>query len=172
MGSLPQESKLLLEFEGKYVKVAGQDVLGPAALWFSSTGAMVKWLDANPETVMKLHAVWYRAMRALREMPDVAYPMFTELINTRVQSAFTPDQVKLITTDLETYYTYQEAKDRAYNPSSSEYWRLMADFYAKLNVGGWVPANFVVDDSYYEEKYFNEFMTRQDLLGCVDSPLE
>jgi ABC-type nitrate/sulfonate/bicarbonate transport system substrate-binding protein len=169
MGGLPQETKLL-QSPDKFVNVGGQEILGPAGLWYTTIDSLEPWLQAHNDTALKLVAIWYRMMRYMKEKPDVVIPMLTKAINESAAASFTPDEVKASLTMLD-FRTIEEAQKTQYDPNSDIYWKKAVDFYSTLNKEH-LPDNF--DPRVYDtaEALFNDFLKHKDLVDWVNSPLK
>lgn len=168
MGSLPEEAKLL-ELPG-YVNVGGSQILGPAGLWYSTEAALSSWLTSHRAVAMKILAVWYRTTRYMQAEPQRTLPLFTKDINSLTASHYTQRQVGTITTQLETYETWQQAKAGPFNPSSSIYFGKSVDYYARADASS-LPKVFRWQSYDVEEQYFNAFLGQKGLLAWVNSPL-
>jgi ABC-type nitrate/sulfonate/bicarbonate transport system substrate-binding protein len=172
MGSLPQETKLLLESPNKYVNVGGHELMGPAGLFYSTMFSMGPWLDGNKTTVYKLLAVWYRTMKYMKESPDKTVPLMASSINERAAANFTNDQVRFILANFEDFMTLDAAKAQAYAPSSDLYWKRSADVFSQSTSKDTLPSDYSVTTYDVEETYFNEFLKQTSLVDWVNSPLK
>lgn len=169
IGGLPQEAKML-ESPDKYVNVGGSDVLGPAALWFSSMAAKKSWLDDNKATTNKLLAIWYRTMRYMQEKPDEALPLFTDAVNKATSSSLSVKTVTSIVTDLERFATLPQAQKEFYSSSSDTYYKTSADFYAKENKSV-LPADYDQSESISAPKHVDALIADQSLMKWLNKPL-
>lgn len=170
MGSLPQEAKMLYGSPDEFVNVGGHDLLGPAAVFYSTMIANESWLAENHDTAMKLLAVWYRTMKYLDERPEEILPRFTELMNERTASNFTEEQVGFIVTTLEDFMTLERAKLQTYNASSDLYWQRSVDEY--VSKAETLPDDFSVGKYLPNEEFFDNFLQEAELVRWVESPLE
>lgn len=166
MGSLTQEIKLLGQPD-KYVNVGGQEILGPAGLWYSTMVSTQDWLDANEDTVLKLSAIWFRLSRYAAEKFDEAAPKLIAINNERAAASFTLDEFKTMY-GLLTFPTVEQAKATVFNPESGLYWKRSVDFYAEKNasdLGG-----TTADDKALEEAFFKKLSANQELLDWIAKP--
>jgi ABC-type nitrate/sulfonate/bicarbonate transport system substrate-binding protein len=169
MGGLPQETKLLGSPD-KFVNVGGQEILGPAGLWYSTMDALDPWLQAHHDTALKLVAIWYRVSRYIKEKPDLVIPMWTKAINDAAAASFTPDEVKT-TVGLMVFPTVEESQRSVFDPKSDVYWRKSVDFYAALSKDQ-LPADYQPNQYDAEEALFNDLLKKKDLMDWVNSPLK
>jgi len=169
IGGLPQEAKML-QTPGKYVKVGGSEVLGPAALWFSSMAAKKSWLDAHADTTKKLLAIWYRTMRYLQEKPEKAMPLFTAAVNKATSSSLSVETVTSIVNSLERFATLPQAQKEFYDSSSATYYKTSADFYVKENKSV-LPADYDESASISAPKHIQRLVTDTPLVEWIDKPL-
>ena len=171
-GSLPQEIRILKE--PGYVAVAGNEVLGPAGLWYSNTFTTAKYLADNHDTVMKLIAVYYRFMRYLSEEPDKALPPMIDYLNKQASSNVTLEDEKAILSEFEDFATVESSKSGVYDPNSALYWRkAMQNFVTQNESLGKIPQGAInIDDVVVQEKLFNELLNNKELMDWINSPLD
>jgi ABC-type nitrate/sulfonate/bicarbonate transport system substrate-binding protein len=166
MGSLTQEIKLLGQGD-KFVNVGGQEILGPAGLWYSTMISTKEWLDANQETALKLTAIWFRTTRYMNGHFDAAAPKLIAINNERAAASFTPDDFKTMY-ELLTFPTVEQAKETVFNPDSGLYWKRSVDFYAAKNAGDLAGAS--PDDKALEGSYFDKLVADQTLIDWINKP--
>ena len=169
MGSLPQEIKLLSQPD-LYINVGGAEILGPAGLWYSAMMGMEPWLKKNKETVLKLHAIWYRTSRYLNEKQAQIFPLWASNINQRAAASFTPDDIVKMSGFLE-YPSIEQARTQAFNDKSDVSWRKAMSYYGPQNTDR-LPADFNTGKYQLEQEYFEEFVARKDLVSWVNAPLK
>jgi ABC-type nitrate/sulfonate/bicarbonate transport system substrate-binding protein len=169
MGSLPQEIKLLGEPD-LYVNVGGAEILGPAGLWYSAMMGMEPWLKDHRETVLKLHAIWYRTSRYLNERQSQILPLWASNINSRAAASFTKDDIIKMSKFLE-YPSIEQAKTQIFNDKSDLGWRKAMSFYGPQNTDR-LPGDFSTGKYQLEQEYFEAFLARPDLVSWVNAPLK
>jgi ABC-type nitrate/sulfonate/bicarbonate transport system substrate-binding protein len=169
-GALPQEAKLLQDFPNKYVKVGGEEILGPGGLWYSTMISKSSWLASHSQAANSLLAVWYRTMKYLAERPSQSYPTITTLINTASAGRLTTKQVTFLCTVLTDFETLPRARASVFNPRSPIYWRVSGAFYANANASV-LPAGFKLSDVEVEQQHFRNFLSHKALVNWVNSPL-
>jgi len=170
MGSLPQETKLLQEFPDRFITVGGHQILGPGGLWYSTAIALDGWLAENSETALRLHGVWYRTMRFLREKPNVVIPLLAREINKRAASKLSPQTVGVLVNNLIGFNTVAEAKATTFNPESTAYHLNSVKHYAKGNAKV-LPEDYAHKKYFTEDAWFKRFTARNDLVAIVNKPL-
>ena len=170
-GSLPQTTKLLFDFGDQFVSVGGTEVLGAGGLWFSTEITSAEWLEENRDVAMRLLGAWYRSTRFLAEVPDKAIPLMREQLNELAAATFTDEEVKFLVDNLVALMTFEEAKERAFNPDSDIYWRISVDHYVAVNQEV-LPAGFEVDDVFLDEEIFREFASNSSLVDQVQAPFD
>ena len=170
MGSLPQETKMLQTYSDKFLKVGGEDILGPGGLWYSSAIALQPWLDAHADTALRLMATWYRTMRYLREKPDVAVPLMAKYINDRSASKLSAATVKFLMTKLTAFSTLSEAKSLTFDPKSIDYNLKSVEFYGKAN-SKVLPSDYKSSTYFVSGTWFKKLSQRSDLLALINKPL-
>lgn len=172
MGSLAQESKLLGDYPDQFVNVGGPEVLGPGGLWYGTSAVEERYLEANPETVERLVAIWMRTARYLNERPDMVIPVLKDALNEHAGATFTNGEIK---DQIEHYLQFTDptvAAADTYNPESSLYWRRSLDFYAEQNLkNGSLPKSADVDALSQQENVYNEVIQDKALMEWVNSPL-
>ena len=78
MGSLPQQARMVFELSDQFIAAAPHEVFTDQP--FTSEWATTNsFLDENEETVLRLLAAHYRAVRYLYEQPDVAMDIVAEV---------------------------------------------------------------------------------------------
>jgi ABC-type nitrate/sulfonate/bicarbonate transport system substrate-binding protein len=169
MGSLPQEMKLLSQPD-LYVNVGGTEVLGPAGLWYSAMLSMEPWMSENKETLLKLHAIWYRTTRYINEQPERVVPIWASNINQRAAASFSTKDVNEMATFLQ-YPTIEQAKSSVFNDKSELSWRKAMAFYIPQNKEK-LPEDFTSGKYQMEQAFFEEFQKRTDLINWVNAPLK
>ncbi len=169
MGSLPQEIKLLGQPD-LYVNVGGAEILGPAGLWYSAMMGMEPWLSDNRETVLKLHAIWYRTARYLNEKQAKVLPLWASNINSRAAASFTSDDIMKMSKFLE-YPSIEQAKAEVFNDKSDLGWRKAMSFYGPQNTDR-LPSDFTTGKYQREQEFFEAFLARRDLVSWVNAPLK
>jgi ABC-type nitrate/sulfonate/bicarbonate transport system substrate-binding protein len=168
MGSLTQEIKLLGQ-KDKFVNVGGQEILGPAGLWYSTMTSTKEWLDANEDTVLKLSAIWFRTSRYTAENFAAAAPKLIAINNERAAAAFTPQDFAAMY-GLLTFPTVEQAKTTVFDPASDLYWKRSVDFYAAKNTADLAGAT--PDDKALEETYFKKLTANAQLVDWIASPFK
>jgi ABC-type nitrate/sulfonate/bicarbonate transport system substrate-binding protein len=170
-GSLPQEIKLLKE--PGYVAVAGNEAIGPAGLWFSNSFVMKDYLDKNKDTIMKLAAIHYRAIRYMHEQPDKILPAMVDFLNKASAGNLTVDDAKNLIVNFEDFATLERSKDTVYNPNSPNYWKISVDYYIKQNekTGNLTPGSVEAEDFVIQEQLFNELLQDKKLVDWINKPL-
>lgn len=168
-GSLPQTTKMLFEHGDKFVSSGGTDVLGPGGLWFSTMVTSDGYVAEHQDTLVRMLATWYRAMKYLKEQPDKAIPMIRDQLNKSAAAAFTDDQIKFLVSNLVDLMTYEQAKDITFNPASDRYWRISLDHYVKVNQGT-LPDGFQADKYFLDEQLFKKLEARKDLVAKINKP--
>lgn len=172
MGSLAQESKLLRDYPDRAVNMGGAEILGAGGLWYDTMAVDQKWLDENPETMVKMAALWARVARYVTESPDDVVPLITELINENSGSTFSDEEIEQLLNDFLGFATLDRWENDTYNPDSDLYWKKSIDFYAAQNVTDGVLAETIeVDQHYVDEEIYNQLMDDQELLDWVNAPL-
>ncbi|WP_226534278.1 ABC transporter substrate-binding protein [Microbacterium paraoxydans] len=172
MGSLAQESKLLRDYPDRAVNMGGAEILGPGGLWYDTMAVDQDWLDENPETMVKMAALWARVARYVTEKPDDVVPLITELINKNSGSTFSDEEIEQLLNDFLGFATLDRWENDTYNPNSDLYWKKSIDFYAAQNVtDGVLPESVDVDQHYVDEEIYNQLTGDQDLLDWVNAPL-
>jgi ABC-type nitrate/sulfonate/bicarbonate transport system substrate-binding protein len=128
-GSLPQETRLLLDFPDEFVNVGGDEIIGPAGLWFSNFAALDPWLQENEDAALKFMAMNYRFNRMMNECPSQAATILAEAVNAQTGSDFTSENAQFITQEFERYRSPQEELAETNNPDAPVYWGNSAKFY-------------------------------------------
>lgn len=169
MGSLPQEIKLLSQPD-LYVNVGGAEILGPAGLWYSAMMGMEPWMKENKETLLKLHAIWYRTSRYLNEKQAQILPLWVANINQRAAASFKSEDIVKMSGFLE-YPTIEQARTQVFNDKSDVSWRKAMSFYGPQNTDR-LPADFSTGKYQREQEYFEEFIARPELVSWVNAPLK
>lgn len=174
MGGLPETEKLLQHSGDKYVTVIGAQDMGPAGLWYSNAYVTQAFLDGNHAQLVKLSAVWYRAMRYLKEQPDKAYAIMVDKLNAQGGSGVTLADVQALIPQFTYFPTLDEAAALTYDPTSSGYWKTTADYLVAQNEKSKaIPAGSVnVDTIIVQEQFFKELQANQALLDWINSPLQ
>ncbi|MBB3594914.1 ABC-type nitrate/sulfonate/bicarbonate transport system substrate-binding protein [Rhizobium sp. BK529] len=168
MGSLTQEIKLLARPD-KYVNVGGQEILGPAGLWYSTMVSSQEWLNANEDTVLKMSAIWSRLARYMNEKYDETAPKLIAVNNERAAASFTPEDFKIMF-GLLTFPTLDVAGKTVFNPESDLYWKRSVSFYEQKNASD-LPAGVKADDKALEEVYFQKLKANAKLVEWINAPL-
>ncbi|MFJ4175212.1 ABC transporter substrate-binding protein [Microbacterium sp. NPDC089696] len=172
MGSLAQESKLLRDYPDRAVNMGGAEILGPGGLWYDTMAVDQDWLDENPETMVKMAALWARVARYVTEKPDDVVPLITELINKNSGSTFSDEEIEQLLNDFLGFATLDRWENDTYNPDSDLYWKKSIDFYAAQNVtDGVLPESVDVDQHYVDEEIYSQLTGDQELLDWVNAPL-
>ena len=174
MGGLPETVKLLKQSGDKYVTVIGAQDMGPAGLWYSNAYVTQDYLDANHDQLVKLAAVWYRAMRYLQEQPDETYPIMVKELNAQGGSGLTVADVKELIPQFTYFPTLDEAGSLTYEPSSTGYWKTTADYLIASNEkSGTIEAGSVnADTIIVQEQLFRDLQADTALMDWINSPLQ
>lgn len=69
-------------------------MLGPGGLWYGTAAVDERYLEANPETVERLVAIWMRTARYLNERPDMVIPVLKDALNEHAGATFTNGEIK------------------------------------------------------------------------------
>jgi ABC-type nitrate/sulfonate/bicarbonate transport system substrate-binding protein len=170
MGSLPEELSLLYGSPSKYIDVGGSQILGPGGLWYSTMVSTQAWLSANPQTALKIMAIWYRTMRYLTAYPAVTYPIWTKAINTISAASYTASETQFITTHLEDYETIPQAEKLEFNSSLGLYWTHSLTYYVNSATSD-IPSGTTASTYFVLGKYFDKLLKDHALLAWVNSPL-
>jgi len=171
IGSLPQLTRLMKE--PGYVMAAGNEVLGPAGLWYSNIATTEKYLKENPDTVRRIAAVYYRAMQYLKDQPEKALSAMVDYLNRQAATNMTVEDARdLVDGGFEAFSTVDESIRDVYSPKSPLYWRLAADYYVKQNeLMNKIKAGAVnIDKIIVQESIFNELVSDAELMKWVKSP--
>ena len=170
-GSLPQETRMLVDFPDQFVNVGSYEIIGPAGLWYSNFAALQPWLDENEEAALKLMAMNYRFNRMMRECPEKAAAHLAEAVNSQTGSAFTPEEAQFTTSAFEQYRLPEEEKAETNNPESDVYWGKAAIYYMDAKIeSGEVPADSTYQDFNPLDEWMDKLMARQDLMDWINSP--
>lgn len=168
IGSLPEEAKFLADPE-KYVNVGGLEVLGDAALWFSTMVSTDKWLKDNEKTALKTLAVWYRVMEYLNKAPEKVIPEYTKVMNKVTASSFSQGEIEDVLSKLELFATLKQAGTEFYTPSSPTYYMKSVKHYIEDNKSV-LPADYAADKYILDEVYYKKLMADTKLVEWVNSP--
>ncbi len=169
MGGLPAELNLLTNHPDDFVLVGGQEILGPAGLWYSNIAASNEWLNANETTALKLLAMNYRYNRYIQEDREAVLPIIRDAMNAHSGADLDLKQLRLVFDKFVYPRTYQQAQKETYNPSSEFYWRKSADYYLKQS--NEVPDNADPVRNNPLEAWFDKLMQRPALLKWINKPL-
>lgn len=174
MGGLPETVKLLKQSGDKYLTVIGAEDMGPAGLWYSNAYVTQGYLDENREQLVKLSAVWYRAMRYIREQPDETYPIMVEKLNAQGGSGLTVADVKELIPEFTFFPTSDEAAALTYDSASTAYWKVLTDYLIPQNEkSGTIPVGSVdADVIIVQEQLFGELQANTALMDWINSPLK
>lgn len=172
-GSLPQESRMLLEMPDQFINLGGAELLGPAGLWYSNMSASSDWIDENRATVYKMLAMSYRYNRIRQEQASCVLPAVTETINRMSGSNQTVEQVEQTFDEFLQHRTYQEEREETYNADSPLYWKNSASYYVEQSVkNGEYPSDGDYESVNRQEEIFTEFLEQDELLQWVDAPID
>ena len=70
IGGLPQ-AKRLLGMPDQYVNIGGDEILGPAGLWYDTNITTKKYITENRESCLRAMAAFYRAIRLFDKDPKI-----------------------------------------------------------------------------------------------------
>ena len=171
-GSLPQQIRILRE--PGFVAVAGNEVLGPAGLWFSNTFVTDAYLEENRDTVLRLNAVYYRFMRYLHEAPEIALPPMIDFLNEQAAAGLSYEEALYLRDEFEDFTTVEGAAERVYDENSPTYWRIAMDNFVDQNeaLGNIEPGSVDADRVVVQQELFNELLANQELMDWINSPLD
>ena len=174
VGGLAQVARMLFgpELEGKFVVGAPYPAFGPSGLWYSTMGTTQEYLDENPEVILRLLAVWYRASKYLDEEPEYAAPFVVGVMQERTGELFAPDDMLGILTELNYFAPMDIAGDHYFNPASEFYHGNSIEFlFERAKVREQVPLDFEWETFEVSEEWFNKLLARQDLVDYVNAPI-
>ncbi len=172
-GSLPQEIRLLKDFNGEYVNLGGQEILGPMGLWYGNIITSEKFLKENREICLKYLAIQYRLNKLFNEDPTGKIAeIYNDNLNRKTGSGNTVEEFAILETVYDKFITIEWAKDNYFNPESPYYWRISADYNIKVAVENGILDEVVPADDYMpQEDIFNELLTREDLMEFINKPM-
>lgn len=170
LGGLPAEINLLLNHGDKFVLVGGDEILGPAGLWYSNIASTEEWLANNEETALKLMAMSYRYNRYVNENPDAVLPIVLKAMNDHSGTQMSLEELKFVFDNFVGPRTYQDDKETALNPDSELYWGVSAEYYVANSTE--LPPDADYRRNNPVDEWFAKFLARPDLLAWVDAPLE
>jgi hypothetical protein len=131
---------------------------------------MDPWVTQNKETLLKLHAIWYRASRYINEQPERANPIWASNINQRASASFSNQDIVQMSSFLQ-YPTIEQAKTTIFNDASDMSWRKAMAFYVPQNKDK-LPDDYTSGRYNLEQTLFEEFSKRADLVDWVNAPLK
>jgi ABC-type nitrate/sulfonate/bicarbonate transport system substrate-binding protein len=171
MGSLPQETSLLLHHSDKVVNMGGTEILGPAGLWYSTNATDADTVSKDPATLKKLIAIWYRAAAYLKQNPDKALPIIRETINAHAGASFSEAETKINFDQFLTFPTFDEAAKTVFDPSSELYWKRSLDYYEQQNKkSGDLDASTDTSQFNVEEQLFHKVASDPKLKAWIHKP--
>ena len=172
-GSLPQEIRLLKDFNGEYVNLGGQEVLGPMGLWYGNMATTEKFLEENREICLKYMAIQYRLNKLFYEDPlGRICEIYNDNLNRLTGSENTIEQYAELETVYDYLMTVEWAKENYFNPESPYYWVRSADYNIKVLVESGVLDEIVPAVDYMpQDDIFNELLSREDLMEFINKPL-
>jgi hypothetical protein len=134
---------------------------------------MEDYLDENKDTIMKLAAIHYRAIRYMHEQPDKILPAMVDFLNKASAGNLTVDDAKNLIANFEDFATLERSKDTVYNPNSPNYWKISVDYYIKQNekTGNLAPGSVKAEDFVIQEQLFNELLQDKKLVDWINKPL-
>ena len=170
-GSLPQETRLLLDFPDQFVNVGGDEIIGPAGLWYSNFAALAPWLAENEDAALKLMAMNYRFNRMMNECPDQAAELLAQAVNAQTGSDFTPENAQFITQEFERYRSPTQEKAETNNPDSDVYWGKCAKFYMDEQIR---TGDLPTGSSYREfnplDEWIDKLLAHDELMDWIGQP--
>lgn len=171
MGSLPQETNLLLRHGDKVVNMGGTEILGPAGLWYSTSATESDTVSDDPATLKKLIAIWYRAAAYLNQHQAQAIPIIREAINAHAGSAFSEDEIKINLKQFLSFPTLDKAAKTVYEPSSPLYWKRSLDYYETQNKkSGDLEGDVDTSQFNVEEQLFRQVESDHKLRAWINKP--
>jgi ABC-type nitrate/sulfonate/bicarbonate transport system substrate-binding protein len=174
VGGLAQVARMLFgpELEGQFVVGAPYPAFGPSGLWYSTMGTTQEYLDENPEVILRLLAVWYRATRYLEEKPEYAAPFVVGVMEERTGELFEAEDMLGILTELNYFAPMDVAGEYYFDPGSEFYHGKSIEFlFERAKVREQVPLDFEWQTFEVSEEWFNKLLARQDLVDWVNSPI-
>ncbi|MFI6289605.1 ABC transporter substrate-binding protein [Streptomyces sp. NPDC051018] len=172
MGSLAQESKLLMSYPDRFVNIGGAEVLGPGGLWYGTAAVDQRWLAKNESTVKKLVAIWMRTARYVNERPDLALPVIQKAMNERSGGTFTIPQLRQQIREFVQFTDPGAAARDTYNPGSSLYWKRSLDFYEKQSKSdGTLPEHVDLAKYNIQQQTYESVVRDPALMRWVNAPL-
>lgn len=171
-GSLPQVVRILKE--PGYVNVAGNEVLGPAGIWFSNSAVTEQYLNQERATLLKVLAVYYRTMRYLVEKEGPTLGAMVEHLNKQAATNLTVEDAKNLRDTFVDFADIEGSLRRVYSPDSPLYWRKAAVHFIQQNeeLGKITPGSVNIEQIVVQEQVFNELLRNKELIGWVQSPIQ
>ena len=168
LGTLNRQARMLYseELAGQYVVVGPLELFGGRALWYSTEGVTQDYLDCCYESVLRTVAAWYRAARYLKEMPEIVGDFVARDAIAATGGESLGDLLTVeILTELNHFYTLEEAGALLYDPSAPTYFGIPGEtaFTAYPDLD-W-------SDFELEEQIYNDLIARDDLVAFINRPL-
>jgi len=172
IGSLPQERKLI-KMENEYVNAGGADILGPAGLWYDNMVSTEKFMNEQRETALRILGVLYRSIKLFDEKTEEVAIIGAKGISEVTGGDFSVDEYIQMQTKFDDFLSIVEAKAGYYNSDSPLYWAKPVNYYVKMAIEQGDLKGPVNGEKYYilSEKFFNEFLGRNDLMSLVEKAL-
>ena len=171
MGSLPQQARMVFELSDQFIAAAPHEVFTDQP--FTSEWATThSFLDENEETVLRLLAAHYRAVRYLYEQPDVALDIVAEGVASAA-GELTGVTTENILLELEFHPTLEEAGPAFYLDESSP---LYYGTVAEVNVRNQFEAG-ILDELFdwqlmsRQREWHEKLLARADLIAFIRAPL-
>jgi len=169
MGGLPSEINLLMNHPEEFKLIGGSEILGPAGLWYSNIASTKQWLEANPETALRIMAMSYRYNRYVQEQSGQIMPIVVKAMNDHSGVATNESDLQFIFDTFLDFRTYQQDQETAFNPDSPLYWENSAQYYVERSKDLPAGADYKLVNPLNE--WFDKFMAREDIKAWVDKDL-
>lgn len=171
IGGLPQ-AKRLLGMPDQYVNIGGDEILGPAGLWYDTNITTKKFITGNRETCLRAMAAFYRAIRLFDKDPTIMSEIASKALSRMTGGEFSEEDWIEMQTKYDDFVSIEEAKEGYFNPDSPLYWRIAVDYNIKLAKElGDLDSSVTADNNFLEhEKLFWELLDRKDLMDKIYAP--
>jgi len=169
IGSLPQQTALLRE-DG-FINVGGDEILGPAGMWFDTMLSTDAFMIEQRETALRTLAIMFASTNLFYSDPwaysEVAARLFSDFSGMDVPT----EEWHTFMTVYDELQTVEMVEEGFFNPDSHLYWRLTVEFYIDLLIEeGSVDPGLCPDEFYGEsQSLFFDLLERQDLLDKINS---
>jgi ABC-type nitrate/sulfonate/bicarbonate transport system substrate-binding protein len=172
MGSLPQETKLLLGYPDRFVRVGGREILGPAGLWYSTEMTTDKFLANHHDVALKLLAILYRTNRYINARAAGVIPVVTDTINAHAATQFSPQEVVYQMRNFLRFLEPERDAKRVFARSSDYYWLRSLGFYgAQAILNGVIPRGLNYFAFNVQQPLFGELQKNKTLMTWIYKPL-